>query len=174
MRREEGEALLYPLAVVLGYARPGSISPYAPTPQEVTRLLPLVASVVSRGGYRVAVDLGCGTGVVAAVLAQGGYTVCLELDEELAARARESLEGVVADVVVGDALTPPLRRANLCYAYLTQDYLDQVVEAGMGLGCTLLVLDHSAPWNDPLAVVVVTVDGHQLVVYTPPGRVYEK
>jgi len=68
-------------------------------------LLPLLPPVPAR-----VADLGCGTGTLTVLMAQAGR-VCSGLDfaPRMVARAREKIAaaGVVADVVVGDASSPP-------------------------------------------------------------------
>jgi len=68
-------------------------------------LLPLLPP----GPARVA-DLGCGTGTLTVLMAQAGHLVSgLDFAPRMVALAREKIAaaGVVADVVVGDASSPP-------------------------------------------------------------------
>ena len=68
-------------------------------------LLPLLPP----GPARVA-DLGCGTGTLTVLMAQAGHLVAgLDLAPRMVALARDKIvaAGVVADVVVGDASSPP-------------------------------------------------------------------
>src|SRR5450756_2082880 len=55
-------------------------------------------------------DLGCGTGTLTVLMAQAGHLVAgLDLAPRMVALARDKIvaAGVVADVVVGDASSPP-------------------------------------------------------------------
>ena len=68
-------------------------------------LLPLLAPVPAR-----VVDLGCGTGTLTVLMALAGHLVAgLDLAPRMVALARDKIvaAGVVADVVVGDASSPP-------------------------------------------------------------------
>ena len=69
----------------------------------------LVLSLLPPVPARVA-DLGCGTGTLTVLMAQAGRLVSgLDFAPRMAALAREKIAaaGVVADVVVGDASSPP-------------------------------------------------------------------
>ena len=69
----------------------------------------LVLSLLPPVPARVA-DLGCGTGTLTVLMAQAGHLVAgLDLAPRMVHRAREKIvaAGVVADVVVGDAASPP-------------------------------------------------------------------
>jgi len=69
----------------------------------------LVLSLLPPVPARVA-DLGCGTGTLTVLMAQAGHLVAgLDLAPRMVHRAREKIvaAGVVADVVVGDASSPP-------------------------------------------------------------------
>jgi len=73
-------------------------------------LLPLLAPVPAR-----VADLGCGTGTLTVLMAQAGRLVSgLDFAPRMAALAREKIAaaGVVADVVVGDASSPPWRAGS--------------------------------------------------------------
>jgi SAM-dependent methyltransferase len=68
-------------------------------------LLPMLPPVPAR-----VADLGCGTGTLTLLMAQAGHLVSgLDLAPRMAALAREKLAaaGLEADVVVGDASSPP-------------------------------------------------------------------
>jgi len=68
-------------------------------------LLPMLPPVPAR-----VADLGCGTGTLTLLMAQAGHLVSgLDLAPCMVALAREKIAagGVVADVVVGDASSPP-------------------------------------------------------------------
>jgi len=68
-------------------------------------LLPLLPPVPAR-----VADLGCGTGTLTLLMAQAGHLVSgLDLAPRMVAVARGKIAaaGVVADVVVGDASSPP-------------------------------------------------------------------
>jgi len=68
-------------------------------------LLPLLPPVPAR-----VADLGCGTGTLTLLMAQAGHLVAgLDFAPSMAAVARGKIAaaGVVADVVVGDASSPP-------------------------------------------------------------------
>jgi SAM-dependent methyltransferase len=68
-------------------------------------LLPMLPSVPAR-----VADLGCGTGTLTVLMAQAGHVVAgLDVSPRMVALARGKIAagGVVADVVVGDASSPP-------------------------------------------------------------------
>jgi len=68
-------------------------------------LLPMLPPVPAR-----VADLGCGTGTLTVLMAQAGHLVAgLDLAPRMVALARDKIvaAGVVADVVVGDASSPP-------------------------------------------------------------------
>ncbi len=110
------EALLYVLGDV-----PGRLSPYVPTPSWLRRFIAqLLTELMRSGAPSIVYEPGCGAGEAAEAIeavTRPRYYVGLEIDPDLAKRARSRIE--LGDVVVGDLRNPPLRnRPLLVYAYL--------------------------------------------------------
>ncbi len=120
------EALFYVLEEV-----PGRLSPYVPTPHYLRTLLAeILRRIANEHRLDVIYEPGCGAGDMAEYvekIAKPRYYVGLEIDADLAKRARTRIE--LGDVVVGDLRSPPLRpRPLLVYAYLLPRPLDYLAD----------------------------------------------
>lgn len=102
-----------------------SIGPFLATPDQ---LLEPLLDVAGATATDVVVDLGCGDGrLVVAAATRGGRSVGVELDPDLADRARSrASEAGLADrvtIVTGDARTIDLDDADIVFAFLPTDVL---------------------------------------------------
>lgn len=158
----------------------GSLSPYVPThgsaaeqlPQLLEALAHARAAAREHGGPPVYYEPGCGAARFAERMrGRGVYILCLELDEYLAAEARDRLRREpLADVVVGDLTVFRPRRVDVAYAYLLPRAVSRVLEALEGTGAPLLSLDYPAegPVDRLLEAARLLVAGRSVYAYEAP------
>ncbi|MET1128612.1 MAG: hypothetical protein ABWW70_04780 [Thermoproteota archaeon] len=147
------------------YSGVGILAPFVPSEGYAAEVAPLYAAAFAArservGGRRYSVyyEPGCGTGEVAASVAERNiYSICLELDEDLARKAKERLSTLPsADVVIGDLATFRPRRADVAYAYLLPRGVSAAIDSLRGLRTVVLSLDFPAEGGEePVAVLGV-------------------
>lgn len=108
-----------------------SIGPFLATPDQ---LLEPLLDVAGATATDLVVDLGCGDGrLVVASAARGGRSVGVEMDPDLADRARSrAADAGLADrvtIVTGDARTVDLDDADVVFAFLPTDVLADLLPA---------------------------------------------
>ena len=149
-----------------------SLAPYVPTPMPVVEAMLELAEV---GKDEVVFDIGSGDGriVIAAAEHFGAFGVGIEIDSDLVARSRKTIEekGLTERVRIihGNALDVDLGAADVVTLYLTPDGLSLLrphFERTLRPGTTVVSHDYAIPGWTP--VEERRVMGRDLFLYRAP------
>ena len=165
--------LLYD-AIMFIESTQGNLSPFVATQDSIGEQLvryidTFVAKLKEETNIVVYYEPGCGDASFArrvALSIKSLYIVCLEIDSYLAYDARERLESLYADVVLGDLSSFRPRKADIVYAYLLPRAVKHVLHTLQGLGSIVLSLDYPAEDSKGVyELAILRIDNRSLYVY---------
>jgi SAM-dependent methyltransferase len=159
----------------------------------MTPILPVLLLIVGQSGYAgspipcveaalevagvssssIVVDIGSGDGRVCVIAAKvyGCKAIGIELDGNLAALSRKTIErnrvSHLVEIRHEDALKSDLSTASVVFLYHQSDFLKALRPQIERLkpGTVVACLDYPLPWTDSKPIRTLTVDGHQHSIY---------